>query len=57
MEVLNLLLMSQNEFEDALRLESTPEEVMETKDGKKLVRWIKHRRRVINCISGILKKM
>ena len=48
MEVLNQLWASQDALEDALRLESTPEEINETKEGKELLRWLRHRRRVVN---------
>lgn len=57
MEVfLNNLLDHQDSLEDALRLESTPEEVKETKDGKKLLKWLRHRRRVINRVVKILSR-
>ena len=48
MEVLRKLLACQDDLEDALRLESTPEEIKQTKYGKKLYKWIKRRRRVID---------
>ncbi len=57
MEVLNRLLASQYALEDALRLESTPEEIKETKDGKKLLKWIRRRRRMINRLAKVLKKI
>lgn len=57
MEVLNQLWASQDVLEDALRLESTPEEVKETKEGKKLLRWLRYRRRVTICIAKVLKKI
>jgi hypothetical protein len=57
MEVLNRLWASQDALEDALRLESTPEEVKETKEGKKLLRWLRRRRRVTNRITKVLKKI
>ena len=56
MEIVNLLLEQQDTLEDALRLESTPEEVKETKDGKKLLRWLRHRRRITNCLVKVLSK-
>ena len=56
MEVLKKLLEQQNSLEDALRMESTPEEVKETKDGKKLLRWIRRRRRVTNRLVRVLSK-
>jgi hypothetical protein len=36
MEILKKLLEQQDSLEDALRLEITPDEVRETKEGKKL---------------------
>ena len=56
MEVLSKLLEYQNSLEDALRLESTPDEVKETKDGKKLLKWLRRRRRVTSRIVKILNK-
>lgn len=56
MEVLKKLLEQQNSLEDALRMESTPEEVKETKDGKKLLKWIRRRRRVMNRLVRVLSK-
>lgn len=56
MEVLSLLLESQGSLEDALRLESTPEEVKETKNGKRLLRYLRRRRRTTNIIAKVLKK-
>ena len=57
MEVLKRLWASQDALEDTLRLESTPEEVKETKEGKKLLRWIRRRRRVVNRLARILNKI
>lgn len=57
MEVLNRLWASQDALEDALRLESTPEEIKETKEGKKLLRWLRWRRRVTNRLAKNLKKI
>lgn len=56
MEVLKKLLECQNSLEDALRLESIPEEVNETKDGKKLLKWLRRRRRVTNRVVKVLSK-
>ena len=56
MEILKKLLEYQNSLEDALRLESTPEEVKETKDGKKLLKWLRRRRRVTNRLVKALSK-
>lgn len=56
MEVLNKILEYQESLEDALRLESTPEEVKETKDGKKLLKWLRRRRRVVNSVVKNLSK-
>lgn len=57
MEVLNRLWASQDALEDALRLESTPEEVKETKEGKKLLRYLRWRRRVTSRLARVLKKI
>lgn len=57
MEVLKKLLEYQDSLEDALRLESTPEEVKETKDGKKLLKWLRHRRYTVNRIVKVLSKI
>ncbi len=56
MEVLKKLLEQQDSLEDALRLESTPEEVKETKDGKKLLSWLRRRRRLTNRLVKALSK-
>ena len=56
MEILRKLLAYQDDLEDALRLESTPEEVKQTKYGKKLLKWIRHRRRVTDRFVKILSK-
>ena len=56
MEILRKLLAYQDDLEDALRLESTPEEVKQTKYGKKLPKWLRRRRRVTNRFVKILSK-
>ncbi len=56
MEILKEILEYQNSLEDALRLESTPDEVQETKDGKKLLKWLRHRRRMTNRFIKVLSK-
>lgn len=56
MEILKKLLEQQDSLEDALRMESTPEEVKETKDGRKLLKWIRRRRRVTNRLVRVLGK-
>jgi hypothetical protein len=57
MEILIKLWTSQRTLEDALRLESTPEEVKETKEGKKLLRWLRRRRRRVNHLAKVLEKL
>lgn len=57
MEILTELLAIQNALEDALRLESTPEEVKETKEGKKLLKYLRHRRSVTNHLAKVLRKI
>ena len=54
MEILNKLLLSQNNLEDALKLEIEPEDIKLTDDGKKLFRWLKQRRRKINYVVKYL---
>ena len=56
MEVLKKLLEYQDSLEDALRLESIPEEVKETKYGKKLLKWLRRRRRMTNRFVKTLSK-
>ena len=48
MEILNNLLDYQNSLEDALRLETTPEEIKDTKYGKRLIKYLRRRRRKTN---------
>ena len=48
MEVLKRLVQSQENFEDALRLEIDYNEVNNTKEGKQLLKWIRARRRAID---------
>ena len=57
MEILNKLWASQDSLEDALRLESTPEEVKETKEGKGLFKYLRWRRRMVNRIAKVLKRI
>ena len=57
MEILNQLWETQEALEDALRLESTPEDVQESKDGKQLLKYLRYRRRVIGRIVKILNKI
>lgn len=57
MEILNRLWEIQDALEDVLRLESTPEEIKETKEGRDLFRYLRRRRRVVNHITRILKKI
>ena len=56
MEVLKQLCACQDELEDAFMLESTPEEVKETKDGVHLLRYLRRRRRIIDRIVNTLNK-
>ena len=56
MEVLKKLLEYQDSLEDALRLESIPDEVKETKYGKKLLKWLRRRRRITNRFVKTLSK-
>lgn len=56
MEVLRRIQDIQNELEDALRLEIEYAEVQETKDGKKLLRYLRKRRRVVNSTIKMFKE-
>lgn len=44
-------------LEDMLRLESTPTEIQETKYGRQLLKYVRHRRSVINKVVNILNKI
>ena len=57
MEILKQLWASQDALEDALKMEITPEEVEDTKEGKKLFKWLRWRRRVVNHIVKILERI
>lgn len=57
MEVLiKKLQATQDSLEDALRLESTYEEVKSTKEGNKLLHYLRKRRRAINGITKVIHK-
>jgi hypothetical protein len=56
MEILKQLWTTQYDLEDVLRLESTPEDVKETKEGKRLLRWLRRRRRLIKFVEMILRR-
>jgi hypothetical protein len=47
----------QETLEDTLRLETTPEEIMETKYGKRLLKYVRRRRRAIDRIVKILSNI
>lgn len=47
MEVLTHLMRTQYDFENALRMEIEYEEVKNTKEGKRLLKWLRARRRAI----------
>lgn len=57
MEILNRLIESQDALEDALRLEITPKEIKETKDGRKLLRYLRWRRKITNHLAKGLSKI
>lgn len=44
-------------LEDMLRLETTPEEIQETKYGRQLLKYVRHRRSAINRVVKILEKI
>lgn len=54
MEVLKQI---QQELEDALQLEIDYEQVKETKDGKKLLDYLRKRRRAVNSIVKNLERI
>lgn len=47
MEVLSCLRQSQEDLEDTLRIEINYEDVWHTKDGKRLLKWIRRRRKSV----------
>ena len=47
---------NQQSLEDALRLETTPDEIKETNYGKKLLRHVRSRHRIIQQAIKILGK-
>ena len=57
MEFLRKLLEHQNELEDAIRLETSPEEIKETKFGKDLLKQVRRRgrlvRRCVKMLDGV----
>ena len=54
MEVLRNMLECQNELEDAIRLETTPEEIKETKFGKDLLKYVRRRGRLVRRCAKML---
>jgi hypothetical protein len=48
---------SQLDLEDALLLESSLDEAKDTDDGRKLIRYLKKRRRIINRVLNLLEKL
>lgn len=44
-------------LEDMLRLESTPTEIQETKYGRQLLKYVRHRRSTIDRVVKILGKI
>lgn len=58
MEVLKYELEEhQCELEEAMRMEINFDEVRETKDGKKLYRYLRKRRRIVKFLVAVLDKM
>ena len=52
MEFLSKLIEHQNELEDAIRLETSPEEIKETKFGKDLLKHVRRRGRLVRrCVK------
>ena len=56
MEILRRLQDSQNAFEDILRLEIDYEEIKDTKDGKRILSWVRRRRKVVDRVCRALKR-
>ena len=56
MEVLRLW-SKQRELEEALKMEINYEDVKTSKDGKKLFKYLKKRRRIINIVGKLLEEM
>lgn len=57
MEVLIRKLQAhQQSLEDALRVETTPEEIRETKYGRRLLKYVQRRHRAVNRVVKILGK-
>lgn len=54
MEVLNKMQAIQYELEDALRMEIDYEDAKATKDGKRLLKYLRRRRRIIGRFIKIL---
>lgn len=58
MEVLIRKLQDyQQSLEDMLRLETTPEEIEETKYGRRLLKYVRRRRRTTDRVIKILSKI
>ena len=57
MEILNQLWATQENLEDALRLESTPTEIKATKEGKQLLKYLRHRRCAVSYLARIINKI
>ena len=47
----------QQSLEDTLRLETTPEEIEETKYGRQLLKYVRRRRRATDRVVKVLSKI
>ena len=56
MDILRRLQASQNAFEDTLRLEINYEEIKDTKEGKRILSWVRRRRKIVDRVCKVLKK-
>ncbi len=56
MEILRRLQASQNAFEDTLRLEINYEEIKDTKEGKRILSWVRRRRKIVDRVCKVLKR-
>lgn len=58
MEILKIKLYTiQRELEEAIKLEINYDEVKETKEGKKLLKYIRKRRKITNLCMKILDRI
>lgn len=54
MEILNKIRAAQYDLEDALRMEIDYEDVKKTKEGKRLLKYLRRRHRIVDRFIKIL---